>query len=246
MNELMELSLHPGGIALTKEAFKEAVKTSAPYEKSKDAAPLKILDVGCSIGTSLSALKSEFGIEAFGIDSSEKSISKARELHDDISFEICDAMSLPYNDGQFDGILSECMLTLLKDPKAALAEWSRVLKKNGFLIISGLCERDLGTLEYSFRTEFPYDAISSSLCRKGLIDKDALKSFARYIGLMPIYEKDLREELITYMSETVLKFGSLEERIKKEQEETGSSVLDCSIEYDPKKVSYTLLILRKL
>ena len=47
------------------------------------------------------------------------------------------------------------------------------------------------------------------------------------------------------MSETIMNYGSLEERIKKEQEATGSSVLDCSVKYDPKKISYAAMIFKK-
>ncbi len=249
------LSLHPGGTELTKEAFRAAIKSTASFRDKKvtlmtenrmvpEEKALKVLDAGCGIGTSLAALKEEFAIEAFGIDSSKTSIEKAKELHPDISFDSCDATYLPYNDDSFDGILSECMLTLLPDPKGAISEWKRVLKTGGFMIISGLCERDTGDLQYAFRSSFPYDAKSSVICKNGLIDKEALRSYAQYLGLVSVYEKDCREALISYMSDTIMNYGSLEERIKKEQEATGSSVLDCSINYDPKRISYTLMIFR--
>ncbi len=248
------LSLHPGGLDLTIDAFNHAMIGTAVYRNNKNVllaasrnkkSKLKVLDVGCSIGTSLSALKKEFSIDAFGIDNSSEAIKKAKELHPDISFETCDASYLPFNDNSFDGIISECMLTLLKDPKEALCEWKRVLKQGGFLIISGLCEREGDDIQYAFRPEYPYDVNTSVLCKNGLLLKDALRSFAQFNGLSPIFEKDCREELIRYMAQSIMDFGSLEERIKKEQSETGSSVLDCSYDYDSKKVSYMLMILKK-
>ncbi len=250
------LSLHPGGTELTKDAFKTAMMSTASFRDKKvtllrdDRRPpgekaLKILDAGCGVGTSLAALKEEYGIEAFGIDSSKASIEKAKELYPGISFDSCDATYLPYNEEYFDGILSECMLTLLSDPKEAICEWKRVLKTGGFMIISGLCERDPGDLNYAFRSSFPYDAKSSVICKNGLIDKEALRSYAQYQGLVSVYEKDCREALVSYMTDTVTNYGSLEERIKKEQEATGSSVLDCSVKLDPKKISYVLMIFKK-
>ncbi|MBR0416912.1 MAG: methyltransferase domain-containing protein [Firmicutes bacterium] len=251
-----DLSLHPGGTELTKNIFRTAMDSTAAFRDKRvtlmtekrripEEKPLKILDAGCGIGTSLAALKEEFGIEAFGIDSSSGSIEKAKELHPDISFAYCDASYLPYNEEYFDGILSECMLTLLPDPKSAVCEWKRVLKTGGFMIISGLCERDPGDLQYAFRPSLPYDAQTSVICKNGLIDKEALRSYVQYLGLVSVYEKDCREELISYMSETIMEYGSLEERIKKEQEATGSSVLDCSVKYDPKKISYVAMIFKK-
>lgn len=250
------MSLHPGGTELTKDAFRTAVKSTASFRDKKvtllteDRRPreekaLKILDAGCGVGTSLAALKEEFCIEAYGIDSSRASIEKAKELHSDIHFDAFDATYLPYNEEYFDGILSECMLTLLSDPKDAICEWKRVLKTGGFMIISGLCERNPGDIRYAFRSSFPYDAKSSVICKNGLIDKEALISYAQYLGLVSIYEKDCREALISYMTDTIMNYGSLEERIKKEQEATGSSILDCSIKYDPKKISYVLMIFKK-
>ena len=251
-----DMSLHPGGTELTKDAFRTALKCTASFRdrtvtlltenrKPPEEKALKILDAGCGMGTSLAALKEEFGIEAFGIDSRKASVEKAKELHPDITFAPCDASYLPYNEEYFDGILSECMLTLIPDPKEAVCEWKRVLKTGGFMIISGLCERDTGDLQYAFRSSFPYDAKTSVICRNGLIDKEALRSYAQYLGLVSVCEKDCREALISYMTETEMNYGSLEERIKKEQEATGSSVLDCSVKYDPKKISYILMIFKK-
>ena len=225
-----DMSLHPGGTELTKDAFKTAMKSTASFREKKVTlmtedrkAPEKkipkILDVGCGTGASLAALRDEYGIEAFGIDRDERTVERARELHPGISFSACDAAYLPYNEESFDGILSECMLTLLADPKEALSEWKRVLKTGGFMIISGMCERDTGDLNYAFRTSFPYDAESSVIIRNGLLDKEALRSYAQYLGLVCVHERDCREELFSYASEAE----------------------DC----DPRKVSYVLMIFKK-
>jgi len=237
------------------DAYRHALMGTAVYRDSKKAlreaalseknTKLKILDVGCGFGTSLAEIEKEFSIEPFGVDNNPKIIEKAKELHPHMSFEACDAAYLPYNDNSFDGILSECMITLLSDPKEAIMEWSRVLKQCGFLIISGLCEREEDSIQYSFRPEYPYDVKTSVICKRGLICRDALRSFAQFMGLSPIYEKDCREELIRYVAESIMKDGSIDERIKKEQSETGSSVFDCSENYDPKKVSYTVMIFKK-
>ena len=227
-------SLHPGGTELTKDAFRTAMESTASYREKKvtlmsekrrvpEEKNPRILDVGCGEGASLAALKEEFGIEAFGIDSDPASVERAKELHPDISFGLCDAAYLPYNDESFDGILSESMLTFLADPKEAIGEWKRVLKTGGFMIIHGVCERDPGDIRYAFRTSFPYDAESSVILRDGLIDKEALRSYLQYLGLVSVCERDCREELFSYMA------GEGKDREG----------------YDPKKVSYVLMIFKK-
>ena len=227
-------SLHPGGTELTKEAFRTAVKSTASFREKKvtlmtenrkvpEERSLRILDAGCGEGASLAALKEEFGIEAFGIDSDVGSVEDAKGLHPDISFSVCDAAYLPYNEESFDGILSESTLTLLADPKEAICEWKRVLRTGGFMIISGMCERDTGDLSYAFRTSFPYDAESSVIIKNGLIDREALRSYAQYLGLVSVYERDCREELFSYMAGEGGKYA----------------------DFDPKKAGYVLMIFKK-
>ena len=142
------ISLHPGGLKLTQEAFEHALLSmTAETGKAglraarRNKFQVKILDIGCGIGTSLAFLCKDKKYLGTGIDSSEEAIDKAKSLHPDISFRVCSASHIPFDDESFDIVLSECVLTLLDDPGYALKKWVRLLKGNGCLIISGLCKR---------------------------------------------------------------------------------------------------------
>jgi len=57
-----------------------------------------------------------------------------RDPHPRITYEICDAEELPYEDGRFGLIYSSNLLEHLPDPEMALSEMHRVLKKDGVMV----------------------------------------------------------------------------------------------------------------
>ena len=221
MKDRPELSLHPGGIQLTVHNARLAGVHSGD----------KVLDIGCGTGASLGALKG-----LYDTDSSERILSIAKEDHPDISFELCDASSLPYPAGSFDIVMMECVLTLLDDPEAALNEAARVLKKGGRLIISTL----------AVKTPHHQDIGCASVCSNGLADPAALTAFMQALGLELLCSDDNKKELTDYMIETIMEYGSLEERIEAETSATGASVFDCRCDNDPGSITYRSFVFRRL
>ena len=217
------LSLHPGGIQLTLHNA----------ELAGISAGDTVLDIGCGTGASLAVLKASFGIDAYGIDISEQILSIAHTSNPDISYEYCDAYSLPYPDAFYDAVMMECVLTLLDDPAAALSQAARVLKNDGRLIISTLVSKEPCNSE-------------SVICSNGLAYPAALTAYLQSLGLELLHSEDNKKELTDYMIESILEYGSLDERIKAETSLTGASVFDCSCCYDPKNITYCSFVFTKV
>ena len=80
-------------------------------------------------------------------DYSDGMIAEARkgECPANLSFEVADAMDLPYADDSFDAVLIANALHIVPDPGRALAEIARVLRPGGLLIAPNFVEHE-GTL----------------------------------------------------------------------------------------------------
>ena len=91
--------------------------------------PAKWLDMGAGDGSAVAILRS-LGFEARGIDLAPRSeiVERGDYLH------------APYEDGSFDGILSECSFYVSGDVPGALREAARLLRKGGKLVFSDVTE----------------------------------------------------------------------------------------------------------
>lgn len=109
------------------------------------------LDVGCGTGLLLDALVADEdrGQEETclaGVDLSLEMLERAGErLEGRAVVAQATAERLPFADARFDRILSSSMFHYLPRPHEALAEWHRVLRPGGTLIIGDWC-RDYFTM----------------------------------------------------------------------------------------------------
>jgi ubiquinone/menaquinone biosynthesis C-methylase UbiE len=97
----------------------------------------KVLEVGCGTGVLTRALARlpEVG-KVVGVDVAPSLLSKARELVTDqpnVTFQIADGRSLPFEDGTFDVVVFDSTLTHVPGPEGALAQALRVLRPGGWL-----------------------------------------------------------------------------------------------------------------
>lgn len=127
--------LHTGGALSTISLMKTWKATvSAPDH------PV-ILDAGCGTGGSSRLLAAQFGCTVTGIDLSTDFIDTARtltrwcRLDQTVSFKQGSVLDLPVETGSVDGVLCQHILLNVQDKAGALAEFFRVLKPGGSLIL---------------------------------------------------------------------------------------------------------------
>lgn len=101
-------------------------------------AGLSTLDAACGEGYG-SALLAPSAASVVGVDISQKAIEHARHRYQDIEdleFHQADCTSLPFDDNEFDRVVSFETLEHLAEQDQLLAEFRRVLKADGLLILS--------------------------------------------------------------------------------------------------------------
>jgi|GEM_PF-4450775 len=143
---LGDLSLHPGGIRSTAEAF-----------GSVDlGVRAKVLEVGCGTGfTTINLLNAGFNLTS--CDANEKMVKATEENVKSRGYFgftpiVANAAKLPFENNSFDFILIEAVMAFIDDIDTAVAEFNRVLKPGGFLGIVDM-----------FYTEFLDEALKKGL-----------------------------------------------------------------------------------
>jgi SAM-dependent methyltransferase len=131
LRDVTGLTIRPGGLALTDRAL----------EICSFAAGAELLDVGCGAGGTVEHLCSSHGLNASGVDLSRVLLAEGLARDPALQLTMASAEALPFAAGSFDGILCECVLSLVAEPLTALAEFRRVLQSGGFLILSDLYDR---------------------------------------------------------------------------------------------------------
>jgi len=94
----------------------------------------KILDVGCSGGVLINALKENCFWDISGIDISEEAIGKCKKAGLK-KVKKADGTKTGLKANSFDLIIASDVLEHIKEEKKALKEWKRILKKNGKLLV---------------------------------------------------------------------------------------------------------------
>jgi ubiquinone/menaquinone biosynthesis C-methylase UbiE len=95
------------------------------------------IDVGCGYGADVIELAKRLrpGGHAVGVDLSEAMITEAKRRAAatgvDVSFQVADAVALPFEDDTFDISRTETVLQHLSDPARAVSEMARVTRPGG-------------------------------------------------------------------------------------------------------------------
>jgi ubiquinone/menaquinone biosynthesis C-methylase UbiE len=93
----------------------------------------KILEIGCGVGQIANFLeKRDYNVT--GIDISPLFVKEAKK-HGDANFEVMDSTALKYEDQSFDTVISAETLEHIPNPRKALSEMTRVLKKRGLIVL---------------------------------------------------------------------------------------------------------------
>lgn len=104
-----------------------------------------ILDAGCGTGRYIGQLMDRCTI--VGFDSSPEMLEIARSKYPTVELTQADlTASLPYPDAMFHKVLSSLVLSHVRDLKAVLAEFRRVVKPGGLIFITDFVRH--GTLDW--------------------------------------------------------------------------------------------------
>lgn len=95
-----------------------------------------VLDVATGTGLVARALPSERDLAITGIDISDGMLAVARTAQPSARFIHADAATLPFEPASFDLITCVTALHLFPDAPAALAEWRRVLRPQGRIVLA--------------------------------------------------------------------------------------------------------------
>lgn len=108
----------------------------------------KILDMGCGLGGSARRLASRLDCRVTGLDLSEEYVTCAKyltsllKLEDKVSFETASCLEMPFDDDEFDAILSIQMMMNIDDKAGLIEEIRRVLKSGGKFVFYEILEGD--------------------------------------------------------------------------------------------------------
>ena len=122
--------LRPGGFYLTERGI-----SFCDFSPSA-----RIVDVGCGAGASMAYLREKYQFSLLGLDSSED-LLRENALAGSCPLAVACAEELPIALSACDGILCECVLSLVYEPDRVLDEFARVLRPGGYLILSDLYDR---------------------------------------------------------------------------------------------------------
>ena len=117
------------------------------------APPASVLDVGCGIGGSTRHIARKYGCAGRGITLSpvqaERAslLSQEQGLGEQLSFEVADALRMPFADDSFDLVWSLESGEHMPDKAQFVSELARVCKPGGRVIIVTWCHRDLAADE---------------------------------------------------------------------------------------------------
>jgi phosphatidylethanolamine/phosphatidyl-N-methylethanolamine N-methyltransferase len=157
----------------------------------------RVLEVGVGTGISLPHYSERCTL--YGIDISDGILAKAREratkLDNVEAIAVMDAEDLRFEDGAFDVVVAQYVITAVPNPERALDEFARTARRGGEIIITtrigagkglrGAIEKALMpiTSRLGFRTEFPFERYAAWAAANGtvrLVERRALPPLGHF------------------------------------------------------------------
>ncbi len=188
MRQALDDALRPGGLSGTRQALE---RLPLPWGTT-------VLDAGCGPGKTANLLH-ETGCRVVGIDRDARILPAENALADNLCFVQGDICSLPLSADSLDAVFCECVLNLLPQPEAALAEFFRILRPGGRLYYSDMYAREkTGTL-----AECSYGTCLADPC-----DLDTLRRRLDMHGFIIYSEQDQTKLLTETAGRLIFEFGS--------------------------------------
>ncbi|WP_051466661.1 methyltransferase domain-containing protein [Actinomadura oligospora] len=164
-----------------------AVEMTAEMIRRLDPKPGdRVLDVGCGNGTPALQLARACEVEVLGISVSERQVARANEraraegVADRVSFQVVNAMDLPFEAASFDGAWALESMLHMPDKVQVLSEVARVVRPGGRVPIADMVykepedrTKDVGA-QYStvYASLTPIDDYAGVLERAGLVPEN--------------------------------------------------------------------------
>ena len=101
----------------------------------------RVLEVGCGVGSVAAHLASTYGYDVVGTDLDPEQIELAgrfNEKRQNLRFMEADTIRLPFEDDEFDLVISMKVIHHIKNWHTALGEIGRVLKPNGYHLFNDI------------------------------------------------------------------------------------------------------------
>lgn len=154
------------------------------FRNYRDNREKKILDAGCGAGRHVKFLADE-GYIPYGIDFSESGVAYTKDMLSSLGYEkyaeniSCGSIAeLPFEDSSFDAIICWGVLCYLSEEsiKAAISEFSRVLKSNGKLMLVIRSTADYRYITSSEKNGF-YATINEQDCSRNSSSENGMTLF---------------------------------------------------------------------
>lgn len=128
--------------------------TAALLEALDLSSHSEVIDVGCGIGGVARDLRSTFGCTVTAVDLTPEFVDAAKQLSrrvdavSGITFEVADALDLPYPDGRFDAAVVVHVGMNIGDKASMAAELRRVCRDGASVVIYDIVRRTSAPLTY--------------------------------------------------------------------------------------------------
>ncbi len=185
-------AIRPGGIELTQKAV----------EYCRLRLNANVLDIGCGLGVTVEYLNTNQGLNAFGIDTSDILLKKGKQRTNGLPVSRAKAVELPFAAGSFDAVFCECVLSILPDPSMALNELWRILKPDGFIVISDLYRKHN-------ESDGAWDFIPATSCLNGAVSRSCTENRLREAGFYPVIWEDHTDKLKLLAARIIFSYGSM-------------------------------------
>ena len=186
------------------------INTVKSYAKNR-----KVLEIGCGTGLILNQIN-KIAKETAGIDISEGMLKQARKKG--LNVKKADVLSLPFKDSAFDVVYSFKVLAHVPKIKEAIKEITRVVKKNGILILEFYNPFSLKYIANKIGAFFSkntvYTRYDNYFKIKSYLPKNlkiiSIKGIRIFTPVSAVYKIPLLSELFAFsekaFSDTLLKF----------------------------------------
>jgi ubiquinone/menaquinone biosynthesis C-methylase UbiE len=101
----------------------------------------KVLEIGCGVGTVASYLSDKYEMNIVATDADLEQIELAKRHyreHENLQFVVADATNLPFENAEFEMVMSLNVFHHIKNWRRVLSEVNRLLKPNGYFVFHDL------------------------------------------------------------------------------------------------------------